>query len=219
LKRTFLFLILAAVPALMPLPAAGQVNPEAAPSSNQGETTYKYKVYGGFAYTSLNQVNESRYGLIGGKVSLTRDWGKYFGLTGAVDYFKPSLGNSNPGNPGDPSVYTFMLAPEIHANLYENLSGLFFAELGGEHTGGEALTPSISFAGGFGGGLEYALNPRLSIRAEGDRVAGSFSLTNNSPQLAYSTHRTWNARASVGVVYHFDFDLQALGNKRSGSSQ
>jgi hypothetical protein len=194
--------MLAAGSALMTMPAGGQVNPEAAPTPSSGGT-YKYTVYGGFAYTSLNQVNESRYGLIGGKGSLTRNWGKYFGLTGAIDYFKPPLSSSSPGNPGDPSVYTFMVAPEIHANLYENLSGLFFGEVGGEHTGGEGMTPSISFAGGFGGGLEYALGPRFGIRAEGDRVAGSFSLSNNTPQLAYSTHRTWNARASIGVVYHF----------------
>jgi hypothetical protein len=195
-------LILAAGSALATLPAAGQVNPEAAPTPSSGGTN-RYTVYGGFAYTSLNQVNQSRYGLMGGKATLTRNWGKYFGLTGAIDYFKPPLGNNNPGNPGDPSVYTFMVAPEIHATLYENLSGLFFGELGGEHTGGEGMTPVISFAGGFGGGMEYALTSRFGIRAEGDRVAGSFSLSNNTPQLAYSTHRTWNARASIGVTYHF----------------
>jgi hypothetical protein len=99
-----------------------------------------------------------------------------------------------------------MVAPEIHANLYGQLSGLFFGEVGGEHTGETTqyqLTPTISFAGGFGGGLEYALNSRFSIRAEGDRVGASFSLTGNTPQLAYSTHRTWNARGTIGVVYHF----------------
>lgn len=196
-----MYTILAVLPAaLAPLTASGQVNPEAAPSPVQAGPSYKYVVYGGFAYTSLNQVNLSRYGLMGGKVSLTRNYGKYFGLTGAVDYFKPALGS---GNPGDPSVYTFMVAPELHATLYDNIEGLFFAELGGEHTGGEKMTPNISFAGGFGGGLQYNLNSRLGIRAEGDRVAGSFSLTNNSPQLAYSTHMTWNARASIGVVYRF----------------
>ena len=47
MKRTFLFSMLAVVSAaLMPLPAAGQVNPEAAPGPEQG-ATYKYEVYGG----------------------------------------------------------------------------------------------------------------------------------------------------------------------------
>ena len=210
LKRTFLFLMLAVVPAaLMPAAAAGQVNPEAAPATEQGSSTFKYTGYAGFAYTSLNQVNLSRYGLIGGKFSLTRNWGKYFGLSGIVDYYKPPVSGNSPGNPGDPSVYTFMVAPEVHATLYGNLSGLFFGEVGGEHTGGEGMTPTISFAGGLGGGMEYALTSRFGIRAEGDRVAASFSLASSpetgvSPeQLGYSTHRTWNARGSIGVTYHF----------------
>jgi hypothetical protein len=196
-------LTLAACGALLALPATGQVNPEAAPAPSQGSPTLKYTGYAGFAYTSLNQVDQSRYGLIGGKFSLTRDWGRYFGLSGILDYYKPPLSSASPGNPGDPSVYTFMVAPEIHANLYGNLSGLFFGEVGGEHTGGEGITPGISFAGGFGGGMEYSLNSRFAVRAEGDRVAASFSLNNNTPQLAYSTHRTWNARGSIGLVVHF----------------
>jgi opacity protein-like surface antigen len=204
LKRTLLLLLMAVAAAgLMTLPAAGQVNPEAAPSSEQGSPTFKYTGYAGFAYTSLNQVNQSRYGLIGGKFSLTRNLGKYFGVSGIVDYYKPPLSSASPGNPGDPSVYTFMVAPELHANLYEQLSGLFFAEVGGEHTGGEQMQPSISFAGGFGGGLEWALTSRIAVRAEGDRVAGSFTLTNDLPGYGYSTHRTWNARGSIGLVYHF----------------
>jgi hypothetical protein len=206
----FLFLILAAALAFMSLPAVGQVNPEAAPGPSQGEPTFKYQGYAGFAYTSLNQVNQSRYGLIGVKLMMTRDWGKYFGLMGAIDYNKPPLSNSSSPNPGDPSVYTVLIGPELHATLYEKLSGLFFAELGGEHTGGESMTPSLSFAGGFGGGMQYDLSNRFSIRAVGDRVGASFSLIGNSlpgsqtPQeLGYSTHRTWNARGGIGVVYHF----------------
>jgi hypothetical protein len=54
-----------------------------------------------------------------------------------------------------------MVGPGVHATLYENLSGVVFAELGGEHTGGEGMTPSISFAGGFGGGLTYSLFPQF----------------------------------------------------------
>ena len=54
-------------------------------------------------------------------------------------------------------MYTAMLGPGVHANLYGNLSGVVFAELGVEHTGGEQMSPNISFAGGFGGGLTYSL--------------------------------------------------------------
>lgn len=210
MKRTFWFPILAAVAAVyLPMTAAAQAVPEAGPPT---APTYKYSVYGGFAYTSLNQVNLSRHGLLGGKVMVTRDWGKYFALMASGDYYKPSVGSSTagtngtagiPANPGDPSVYSALAGPEIHANLYGRIDGLFFGELGLEHTGGENMIPSTSFAGGFGGGLLYRLNQRWSIQATGDRVAASFSLNNNTPQLGYSTHRTWNPRATVGAVFRF----------------
>ena len=203
LKRTFLFLLLAGVPAALAPPSAkAQVNPEAAPAARQAPV-YKYEAYAGFAYTSLDQVNLSRYGLIGGKLSLTRDFGKYFGVRGTGDYYRQPISSRSPGNPGDPSVYSFLVGPEIHANLYEKLSGELFGEVGGEHTGGEGMIPDTSFAGGFGGGLTYWLTDRVAIRIDGDRVAGSFSLNNNTPQLGNSTHRTWNPRATIGVVFRF----------------
>lgn len=191
--------------AMAAVPATGQTTSDTAPGPVQ-TPSYKYEVYGGFAYTSLKQVNLSRYGLFGGKLTLTRDWGKYFGLMGSVDYYRPTIRHPAPGfvgNPGDPSVYSILGGPELHATLYGNLSGLFFAELGVEHTGGENMLPSTSFAGGFGGGLSYALTPRIAIRASGDRVGASFSLINNTPQIANSTHRTWNARAEIGAVWRF----------------
>ncbi len=199
LKRTLWFLLLAA---LAPLTATGQVNPDEAPVSREA-ASFKYEVYAGYAYTGLDQVNNSRYGLQGGKLMLMRNWGKYFGLMGAIDYYRPPISNRLPANPGDPSVYSILVGPEIHPVIYENLSGVFFPELGVEHTGGEGMIPATSFAGGFGGGISYRLNNRFNIRITGDRVAGSFSLIDNTPQLAGSTHRTWDARATIGVSYRF----------------
>lgn len=211
MKRTFWFSVLAAIAAaLVPMTAAAQAVPEAGPPT---ATTYKYSVYGGFAYTSLNQVNESRHGLMGGKVMVTRDFGKYFAVMATGDYYKPPLGGSSssgvngnaglPANPGNPSVYSALAGPEIHANIYGPVDALLFAELGMEHTGGENMIPSSSFAGGFGGGMSYHLNDRWAIEAVGDRVGASFSLNNSTPQLAYSTHRTWNPRGTIGVVFRF----------------
>jgi hypothetical protein len=204
LKRTFLFSILAVVwAALMPQPAASQVNPEAAPSSEQGGAAYKYEVYAGAAYTRLRQVPNSYSGLLGGKVSLARDWGKYFQLMGSGDYYSVGTGHSGISSPGHPTVYTFLVGPALHADIYGKVSGLIFAQVGGEHTGGENLSPSISFAGGFGGGLTYSLFRNFAVQLTGDRVAASFSLPNTTSQLAYSTNRTWNARGTLGVVYRF----------------
>ncbi|MGA9062249.1 MAG: hypothetical protein WB341_11350 [Terracidiphilus sp.] len=198
MKRT-LFLLLAA---LAPLTAAGQVNPEAAPGP-QRVAPLKYEAYVGFAYTRIRQVPVSYSGLLGGKASLARDWGKYFQLIGSADYYTVGTGHRGLPNPGHPTVYTFLVGPALHANLFGNLSGLLFAQLGGEHTGGENMTPSISFAGGFGGGLAYSLSRNLAVQLTGDRVGASFSLPNNSSQLGNSTNRTWNARGTIGVVFRF----------------
>jgi len=207
LKRKLLLSILAMVPAaLLPLTLAGQVAPAAESSADRPEATYKYAVYAGYAYTSLNQVNQSRYGLQGFNVSVTRDWAKYFGTMAEGSYFKyaTSSGSStNPGNPGDPSVDTVLFGPVVHAPLFSKYSLFIDLLAGGEHTGGEGMTPKVSFAGGFGGGLEYKVRPRLSMRLGGERIGSAFSLNNNTPGLAYSPHLHWNARASVGVVYRF----------------
>ena len=81
---------------------------------------------------------------------------------------------------------------------------MIFGELGGEHTGGEQMTPEISFAGGIGGGATYSVNQHLGLRLTGDRIAQSFSLSNNSPALALSSHKSWNPRFTFGVTYRFN---------------
>jgi hypothetical protein len=75
--------------------------------------------------------------------------------------------------------------------------------MGGEHTGGESMTPNISFAGGVGGGAEYKLSTHFSLRASGDYIGQSFSVSGNSAALGYSPHRTWDPRAGLGAVYRF----------------
>jgi hypothetical protein len=189
--------------ALAPVAAIGQVNPEASPSASEGSGAYKYEAYAGVAYSRIRQVPITFSGLLGAKASVARDFGKYFQLIGSADYYKVGTGHAGLTNPGDPSIYTFLVGPGIHANLYNNLSGVVFAELGGEHTGGEQMVPSISFAGGFGGGLKYSLGPRLGVQLTGDRLAASFSLPGATGQNGYSTNRTWNVRGTLGVTYRF----------------
>ncbi len=207
MKSKFSFTIWAAVAAvLLPLASMSQVaKPSAkADSADTAETPTKYEIFLGYGYTSLNQVPDSRYGLMGITVSGTRDWGKYFGLT--VD--AGSYGHAtNTGNPGDPTVNMFLAGPVIHANLYGKTSVLVHALLGGAHTSGENATPSVSFAGGFGLGLEYRLSRRFAVRAYGDDIFSSFAVSENSTLSAaaqgLSPHRRGNSRASVGVVYRF----------------
>ena len=69
------------------------------------------------------------------------------------------------------------------------------------HTGGVAIQPDVSFAGGVGVGLDYNKNARWAIRAYGDDIGSSFTVTPYQP--GYSPHTRWNARAGIGLVYHF----------------
>jgi hypothetical protein len=202
----FLFSLLAVVPAaLLPLAATSQSSSSSgSKTSETGENTYKYEVYAGYAYTSLNQVNQSRYGLQGVNLSVTRDFGRYFGVTAEGDFYSKSFGSPEVvGSTINPTVTSVLFGPVIHANLYGRFGGFVHGLLGGEHTGGESQTPNISFAGGIGGGVEYSFTNRFSLRTSGDIIGASFSLTQNSPELANSPHRTWDSRASIGAVYHF----------------
>jgi len=200
LKRNSLLSILALVPAaLMPLVATCQVAPAAGSgAADRPEVNYKWSAYVGYGYTSINQVDQSRHGLQGVEFSLTRNWGKYFGLMADGAYYKPAIAS---GNPGDPLVYVGLMGPELHAHLIGRVDFTAHVLLGAEHTGGESETPNISFAGGGGCGLDYALTPRISIRVGGDDILSSFVEDPN--HLGYSPHERGNSRATVGLVYKF----------------
>ncbi len=217
MKRTFLFSILAVIPAvLMPLAATSQVAPtRAASSGDRDDTSYKYTVYAGYAYTSLNQVNQSRAGLQGVDFTVTRNIGKYFGIFGDGAYYDTAFKSTNPCPPSNPAtplvpitsctptVTDVFFGPEFHGYLYAHTSGFVRVLLGGEHTGGEVMKPNISFAGGLGGGLEYQMSKHFSIRASGDDIAASFTLVGDYAQYNYSPHMTRDARATFGVAYKF----------------
>jgi len=199
LKRKFLLSILAVVPALfLPLAATSQIAPDRPAAAERAEPSYKWEVSAGYGYTSLNQVNQSRYGLQGVNATITRDFGKYFGVTADGAYYSMPVAS---GNPGSPSVDLFLAGPVIHANLYGRFDLFVHALLGGAHTGGESATPNISFAGGMGGGLEYKLSPHFALRASGDDIASAF--VEDPTKLGYSAHERWNSRATLGVAFKF----------------
>ena len=201
MKRKWLISLLALIPAtLLPLAAAAQATPDTATRTERPESPYRNSVYAGAGYTSINQVNQSRYGLTGFNLAYTRDFGRFFGLTADGAYYPGAIRS---GNPGNPKVWYLLAGPELHAPLFSKLNGFGRGLLGAAHTGGTGQTPDVSFAGGVGGGLEWVLNPKFRIRASGDYIGSSFSVTNNTPELGYSPHLRWNARAGVGVVYRF----------------
>lgn len=202
MKRTLFLTIVAAALAGLPAPAArAQVEsaPENAPPP-PAAPALKYEVKAGYGYSTLNQVNQSRYGLQGIELSAARYWGKYFSIVLLGDQYKWA---TSQGNPGKPSIDSILIGPQFRMHIAGPVDGFFRGTMGAEHTGGEGETPDFSFAGGIGGGVDIELNRRFAIRISGDRIGASFSLANNSPLLNNSPHLTWNTRAAVGVLYRF----------------
>jgi hypothetical protein len=200
LKRKLLVLILAMVSAaFLPLAAISQIEPEKAPTT-QNEPMYKYEVFAGWGYTSLNQVNQSRSGLQGLSLSVTRDWGKYFGITVEGGHYGWSVTSSNAAI-GKPTVDMYLAGPALHAPLYGPFSLMVHGLLGAAHTGGVSISPSESFAGGVGMGVDYNRTSHFGLRLYGDDIGSSFTTTPFQP--GDSPHRRFNARASIGVVYKF----------------
>jgi hypothetical protein len=209
-RKSFLAILAVVAVAFMPLAATSQIAPDRPPRAEKTEPSTKYEVYAGAGYTSLNNVNQSRNGLLGVNVTVTRDWGRFFGLTADGGWYKYPYNSSNPGNP---TVDMLLFGPVFHGPLYGKLGGFAHALLGGEHIGGTSSTPglpystpSISFAGGVGAGLEYKLSPRFALRAWGDDIYSSFAANTNQAACTNggcSSHKNRNARASMGVVYKF----------------
>ncbi|MGA2251367.1 hypothetical protein [Terracidiphilus sp.] len=197
MKSKWLFLVLAAG---MPLAALAQIAPDKPAPAENPDAGLKWQVYAGASYTSINQVNQSRYGLIGADFGVARDLGRFFAVVADGSYYPGSYAS---GNPGNPKVSMVLAGPEVHGPILEKWNLFGRVLLGGAHTGGTGQTPDISFAGGLGGGVEYQWRPRISFQAYGDDIASSFSLINNSPELGYSPHRLWNPRAGINVAYRF----------------
>lgn len=198
LKSKSLLSIMAVASALiLPMAAVGQIAPEKPPKDVTGPV-YKYEAYVGYGYTSLNQVNLSRSGLQGVSASVARNFGDHFGIKVDGGHYAWSVTSKNPGTP---TVDMVLVGPVLRGNLFEKWSGYAEGLFGGIHTGGVSIQPGVSFAGGFGIGVDYNRNARWAIRAFGDDIGSSFTI--QPYQSGFSTHMRWNARAGIGVVYHF----------------
>ena len=198
MKSKFLFFVLIMVAAIyMPIAATCQVAPDRVPKEPTGPV-FKNEAYIGWGYTILNQVSQSRSGLQGLSYSYTRNLSEHFGLAFDGGSYRWDVSATNEGSP---TVDLFLAGPVFRAGLFEKIGGFAHVLIGGAHTGGVAIQPDVSFAGGVGLGLDYNKNPRWSFRVYGDDIASSFTLTPFQP--GFSPHIRWNARAGVGAVYHF----------------
>jgi len=214
-----LLAILAIVAAtFLPLPASSQFlhvlhrHRDREAPAEKPVAAHKYEIFSGYGYTSMAQVNQSRYGLQGANVSVTRDWGRFFGITADGAFYKypishPAIRNSTLV----PSLDAVMFGPVVHAHLFKNYEGYFHVLLGAEHIGGVNAYPNISFAGGIGCGVDRKLTQHISLRLGGDDIASSFVAPvypAGSGQVCTTTsncspHERRSSRAEFGVVYKF----------------
>lgn len=196
-SKLLISLVAAALALVVPTAAVSQIAPEKPPKDVTGPV-FKYDAYVGYGYTSLNQVNQSRSGLQGVSASVTRYFGDHFGVKADGGYYAWKVTASNPGSP---KVDMVLVGPVVRGNLFEKWSGYAEGLFGGVHTGGVSIQPDISFARGFGVGVDYNRSARWSVRVFGDDIGSAFTI--QPYQSGYSTHMRWNARAGIGLVYHF----------------
>ena len=181
----------------MPVAATCQIAPDRVPNAPTGPV-YKYAAYVGWGYTSLNQVSQSRSGLQGVSYGLGRNFNDHIGVIVDGGHYQWNVSSTNAGNP---TVDLFLAGPEFRANVYGKFDMFARGLIGGAHTGGLSIRPDVSVAGGLGIGVDYNKTARWAFRVYGDDIASSFTLTPFQP--GFSPHMRWNARAGVGVVYHF----------------
>jgi hypothetical protein len=196
-SKLLLSLLTTVVTFSLPVAATCQVAPDRVPKVRTGPD-YKYEAYAGWGYTSINQINQSRSGLQGVGYGLGRYFNDHFGVVFEGGHYQWSVSSTNPGSP---TVDLFLAGPMIRANVYGKIDMFARGLLGGAHTGGVSISPNVSFAGGLGIGADYNKTARWAFRVYGDDIASSFTLTPFQP--GFSPHKRWNARAGVGVVYHF----------------
>jgi len=183
--------------------ARGQKAAAADASGDAPEQQRPYHLYAGVAETSQNQLVHAHGFLLGYQIALTRDFGKYFAVTAEGASFMHSLSSNNFAESGySPNVAQILAGPEIHSPLFGHLAGSLHILAGGSHTGGGGIVhgnPGVSFAYGYGAGLEYTLSPHWSIRLSGDDIHASFvqGAPENTPH-AYS-----DAQSSIGLSYRF----------------
>jgi hypothetical protein len=196
-SKLMLWILAAASALFVPISTSAQVAPERPPKDLSGPD-YKYDVYVGYGYTSLNQVNQSRSGLQGVEASITRGFGDHFGIKVDGGHYAWTVTSANVGNP---TVDMFLAGPVVRGNLFEKWSAYAEGLIGVVHTGTVSIRPNASFAGGVGIGVDYNKSARWSVRAFGDDIGSSFTLVPFQP--GYSPHTRFNAHAGIGLVYHF----------------
>jgi hypothetical protein len=181
-EEDVLISILAVVSAALirPWPAASQVNPEAAPSPSRPHPTST-------RYTRALPIPAS-----GRCPFRTADWWAercHWPAIGESIFNSSDRSTTTRWGPATSRPIESRRPVDLHVPGWAGAprrrstetSAEWFSRNGRRAYRGRDMTPSISFAGGFGGGLTYSLTRNWAVQLTGDRVAASFSLPNNTP--------------------------------------
>lgn len=167
----------------------------------QAQETPKVDVFAGYSYVRENPgpMSGDSFSLNGGSASVTyhlRDW-----VSAVADFGGYHNGNIL-GTGVDGTLSTYLFGPRISYRSYRHFTPFAEALFGAAHEGaglaGGASGSQNAFAMAIGGGVDYRINNRFSLRPlQVDYLMTRFAegTPNNQTQN--------NLRASTGIVIHF----------------
>src|SRR5712691_5346456 len=161
------------------------------------QETPKVDIFAGYSYVRENPSTSgaSSFSLNGGSASLTyhvKDW-----ISGVADFGAYHNGNIL-GSGVDGTVSTYLFGPRVSYRSYRRVTPFGEALFGVAHEGARFLGTSASqnaFAMTLGGGVDYRLNSRFSIRP----LKVDYLMT-RFPEGTTSNQTQKNLRVSTGIL-------------------
>ncbi len=183
------------------------------------QETPRYAVFGGGSYAREDLTDIKHINAVGWHASV--DGAANHWLSAVYDfsgvYSSPKINLGLPAAiPINSSTYLYLFGPRFTYRRWEHLTP--FAEIlvgvgnlrfSASSVGLTNTISSTTFAGGFGGGVDYAISRRIAIRLiEVDYVPTRFRGINVNPdtgEVGFSGQRRTqnNIRASAGIVVRF----------------
>jgi hypothetical protein len=185
----------------------------------KAQETPRYEVFVGPSYARENLTNIKFINGLGWHASVDGSANRWlsavYDFSGYYSSPKINLGLPVP-IPINSSTYLYLFGPRFSYRRWQHLKpfaeglvGVGNIRFTAESVGLTNAVSSTTFAGAFGGGVDYVIGHRLAIRLiEADYVVTRFRELGVDPvtgQVSFSgSHRTQNnARASMGIVLRF----------------
>jgi hypothetical protein len=179
--------------------------------SSRAQDVPRVEVFGGYSYVDFdtNGLTTSRQSANGWEASVAGNFNKWFALEGDVSgYYKTYSVDLSALDLGvvdfDAHDFGFVGGPRINFRPF-----FVHALVGVDHLSGTALGFSASqdsFAGAFGGGIQWPVGQHWAVRGSADYVLTQHNIFGGP---AYTQN---NFRVSAGIVYTF-------GGTREGSTR